>query len=679
MLGSKHLNKIVAICMCLSLLACGVIVYAARVNTKTKTMDYETKLFGDEVLTIDIRIDEAEWQEMLGNATAKEYVSGDLVINGETFSTVGIRTKGNSSLTQVAQMTDSDRFSLHFKFNHFVKGQTCYGLDTFCVNNLMGDTTYMKDYLSYDIMKYVGVDTPLMNYANVTVNGEDFGFYLALERYEKSFLDRVYNTSGGQLYNVKIAMGQRDDFMGDNGNMGNNPMNGDNAWQPPDGRGVRPQLNRQEDAWQNNGQEQPPANWGADEQSMPGGNRPEQGEQNGGMGGFPGGIGGERGGMGSHGGGDLVYVDDEISSYRSIFDNAEFKKNSDKDKQRVIIAIKNLNAGTNLEKYFDVDEILRYLAAHTVVVNLDSYSSSMAQNYYIYERDGKISILPWDYNLAFGGFQSGNASSVVNFPIDTPVSGVSMEDRPLISKLLEVPEYKEKYHEYLQQLVDGYFSSGTFAETILALDAKIGSYVKNDTTSFTTYEAYESSLPVLIELGTLRAQSIEGQLNGTIPSTTEEQNANQSALVDASDINLSALGSMMGGMGSRGVDGNEGQSGFGFAGGMADQDLIQKAMAILQESGGTLNDEIRERLLESGLTEEQIEQISEMLNRMPGGAGGEGQRGNRGGFPGGNMPDRQNGNASMNTFDPTYAIVIVALLLILGGATFFLSKAKKTY
>ena len=71
----------------------------------------------------------------------------------------------------------------------------------------------MKDYLSYDIMNYIGVPAPLTNYAEVTVNGEDLGFYIALERYEKAFLDRVYDTSGGQLYNVKIQMGHREDFM----------------------------------------------------------------------------------------------------------------------------------------------------------------------------------------------------------------------------------------------------------------------------------------------------------------------------------------------------------------------------------------------------------------------------------------------------------------------------------
>lgn len=94
-----------------------------------------------------------------------------------------------------------------------------------------------------------------------------------------------------------------------------------------------------------------------------------------------------------------------------------------------------MNDGTDLEKYIDVDEVLRYFAVNTVLVNLDSYVSNMKHNYYLYEKDGQLSILPWDYNLSFAGFQSGNASSAVNFPIDTPVSGVELSERPLIAKL----------------------------------------------------------------------------------------------------------------------------------------------------------------------------------------------------------------------------------------------------
>ena len=614
MITSKYIAAITAVFLCLCLALCGFAAYGANSVDTAKPAEYQKKMFGDEIIALDIQVDEADWQGLLNNATAKEWISGDLIINGERFTAVGIRTKGNSSLTQ-GSGSNGGRYSLQFKFNKFVKGQNYYGLDTFCINNMMGDATYMKDYLSYDIMKFIGVDTPLVNYADVTVNGEDYGFCIALERYDKAFLDRVYGTSAGELYTVKISMGQRENFEGlwqdiqnempdrQRGNFGGGPQGGMGGLSDTGDAGGR-------------------GGWGG----------------MGDIGGRGGGLGG-MGGMGGQAGGSLLYTDDDISSYSAIFDNAVFSGASDNEKKRVIRAIKNLNEGTDLEKYFDVDGILRYLAAHTVVVNLDSYSSNMQQNYYIYERDGKITILPWDYGLAFGGFQSGNASSVVNFPIDTPVSGVSMEDRPLINKLLEVDEYMERYHEYLRQIVEGYFESGLYEKTIQGLDAKINEAVKNDVSAYYTYEQYEASLPQLIELGKLRAESIRGQLEGTIPSTSSGQSADGTSLVDASSVNLSALGSMMGGggMGQGGRPGGnmappDGQGGFpdGFPGGQ----------------GG--------------------------MPEMPDGLNADGQ----GRQPGGQSPGGQYGQGSGNS-PQGYIILAAVLLAILAGAIVFVARPGK--
>jgi spore coat protein CotH len=501
MITNKHIAVITAVFLCLSLITCGFIVYAANTWETKKIPEYQNKLFGDEIITIDIKVDTDDWRSLTDNAQAKEWISGDLIINGNQISTVGIRTKGNSSLSQ----TKDDKYSLQFKFNKYVKGQSYYGLDSLCINNMLGDATYMKDYISYDIMKFIGVDTPLINYAKVTVNGEDYGFCIALERYDEAFLDRVYNSTAGELYNVKGTMGNRENI-------------------------ENPKLDIDNDL--------PDFTKGA------------------GM--------GFRGGN-SSGGGSLLYIDDNYDSYSSIFDNA-LSKISDNDKNRVITAIKNLNSGTNLEKYFDVDEILRYFAAHTILVNLDSYVSNMQQNYYIYEKHGKISILPWDYGLAFGGFQSGDASSVINFPIDTPVSGVNMEDRPLLDKLLEVEEYKEKYHLYLKEIVEGYFKSGSFESTINNLDEKINEYVKSNNSPYYTYQQYKDSLPELIKIGTLRAESVKAQLEGAIPATSEGQSASKSSLIDSSGVNLAALGSIMGGgsmgKGEKPVNGNIGQGNF---------------------------------------------------------------------------------------------------------------------
>lgn len=602
MIASKYIAVITAVAMILSLFACGFFVYAANTFDNTKVTEYQRKMFGDEVASIDIQVDADEWQAMISNAQAKEWISADVIINGTRFGTVGIRTKGNSSLSMGSGMGDSSDggcYSLSFKSNKYVKGQTFFGLDSFCVNNMMGDATYMKDCIAYDIMNYIGVDTPLTNYAKITVNGEDYGFGIMLERYDEAFLDRVYSTSAGELYSVKIGMGQRGDF--------------ENLWQDVE-NGIPQRQQRTEipDSQEQGGEGGEPVFGG----NFPGGN----GSQRPQGGGFGGGM----------GGGSLVYTDDDPDSYSAIFNNSVKNpdKISDKDKQRVITALENLNAGTDLEKYIDVDATLRYFAAHTVMVNSDSYTSNMAQNYYLYERDGKLTILPWDYNLSFGGMGgmggTSGASGVVNFPIDTPVSGVSMEDRPLLNKLLEVPEYMEKYHEYLRQIVEGYFESGLYEETIRELDEKINSYVKNDVSANYTYEQYESSLPQLIELLRLRAESIKGQLDGTIPATSSGQTADNSALVDASDIDLNALGSMGGGgMGNRGDFGG-GQGDFGMpGGGMGDMALMQQAMQILSDAGGELTDEVKADLLELGLTEEQIEIFTNMQNGFPGMGGNQ--------------------------------------------------------
>ena len=153
-----------------------------------------------------------------------------------------------------------------------------------------------------------------------------------------------------------------------------------------------------------------------------------------------------------------------------------------------------------------------------------------------------------DYNLAFGGFQGNNATSVINRGIDTVVSNESyLANRPMIAKVLEVEEYKEKYHAYLDELITNYFESGVYEEKIKEIGSLIDEYVKNDTTAFYTYEEYQTAKETLLQFGLLRAKSIRGQLEGTIPSTSSEQQNNQDVLVDASSINISDMGSQGGG------------------------------------------------------------------------------------------------------------------------------------
>ena len=466
LIDSKKINIIAFVSAFLAVVLTIILIIFGSGVTPDNTPLYAEKIFGTDIISVDIIADETEWQSMLDNAINEEYIMADVIINGRKISNVGIRPKGNSSLQQVYS-SDSDRYSFKIKFDEYVSGQTCFGLDMLVLNNMLGDATYMKEYLTFDMMKELGVTAPYFSYSEITVNGENKGFYFALEAYGDSFKQRISGDESGMLYNVK---------------------------------------------------------------SM---------EMGGGMG-------------GSSSGGTLEYSGGDASSYQAIFGNVVGAEGSDEDYARVITALKALNEGENIEEYFDVDEILRYLAVHTFVVNLDSYSSNMAQNYYIYEYDGVIKILPWDYNFAWGAFESGNASSTVNFPIDTPVSGVEMSARPLISKLFENEDYFALYHGYLRELTEKYFSEDEFSRIVNEIDGIIGGYVEKDTTAFYTYDEYKAALRTFIAVGNLRAESVVGQLDGTVPSTTAEQKASSEKLIDTSDISLSVMGTNGFGGGMRG-------------------------------------------------------------------------------------------------------------------------------
>ncbi|SDB28272.1 CotH kinase family protein [Butyrivibrio sp. INlla16] len=100
-----------------------------------------------------------------------------------------------------------------------------------------------------------------------------------------------------------------------------------------------------------------------------------------------------------------------------------------------------------------LDEIISYFVAHNFVLNYDSYTGTMLHNYYLYENDGGLSMLPWDYNLSFGAFSGGgkegetDATSLINTGIDSPLSGTAEDARPMWSWIVSNEEYPEKYHE----------------------------------------------------------------------------------------------------------------------------------------------------------------------------------------------------------------------------------------
>lgn len=238
-------------------------------------------------------------------------------------------------------------------------------------------------------------------------------------------------------------------------------------------------------------------------------------------------------------GANLNYIDDDPDSYSDIWEG-EVTDTGKEEHRRVVTALKNVSQGTNLEEFLDIDNLLKYMAVHTFSVNMDSLSGSMAHNYYLYEYNGKLNIIPWDYNLSFGGMSmgpSGSASDMINDAIDTPFQATEFFDA-----LLEDEEYLSRYHDYLRKLTQEYVFGGGFQSAYERIRSQIDALVQTDPTAFYSYEEYTAAAEMLYQTILLRAESIEGQLDGTIPSTDAGQRQDSSNLIDASAIDIATMG-----------------------------------------------------------------------------------------------------------------------------------------
>ena len=750
MISNKHFNKLVSILVAIAVSFSLILIVLTKSSTSTTYIEqpnYVTTIFDDDkVIEINIEMDETAWQEMLDNASAEEYTSANVTVNGTTYNNVAIRPKGNSSLSQIAMDDTTDRYSFKIKFDEYVDGQTLDGLSKLVLNNNISDATYMKEYLSYKLLNSLGVPTPECAYAHITVNGEEWGLYLAVEPIEEEFIARNYGSTDGNLYKPEsdsVAMGDKnsqdnikndsdfspnqiDESQNLNSNTENsndqmqlppNMNNGDASDQqmqaPPDMNNgdtsgqmqVPPNMNNGDASGQmqvppnmnnedNSNQMQIPSDMSNEDSSSESqssdntGNISNELPAN-----MPNGMGGGMmgGGMGGNSNGaDLVWNGDDISNYSAIFDNAIFKTTDSDDYTKILDMIEHLDSMEDIESYLDVDEVLRYFAANTFLVNLDSYVSNMNHNYYLYENNGIVSILPWDYNLSFAGFQAGSASNAINFPIDSPVSD-SLEDNPLIANLLEVDEYKELYHQYLNDIVENFINNGTYETLIAKTDSLISDYVKNDATAFYTFDEYEDAVSNLLTFGYDRATSIAAQLDGTQPST--------STGTTETTVDLTAMGQQGGGNDKGGMNNmvnkpdnnttttdnsnstntdsftapsnntsenasapmNNSPGNMGDNSSNLDPTVMMKAMQIIQSSeDGTITDSIKDELLNLGLTEDDITQLSSM--ELPN------QDSNMQDFKNNNLAMGPNNTSSNNTSLiitlSSIALLIIAILVV---------------
>ena len=422
---------------------------------------------------------------------------------------------------------DSDRYSFKIEFDQYDSTKTYHGLDKLSLNNVIQDNTYMKDYLAYQMMKEFGAPAPLCSYAYITVNGEDWGLYLAVEAVEESFLQRNYGKDYGELY--------KPDSMNMGGGRGNGKdfdMNDFMSQQEvTDGTTEKTETGNTQSGRPNRGGMTIPDDATNGDIGRPSFENMPGNFDGGGFGGMDSSV------------TKLQYIDDDPASYSTIFESAKTDI-TDADQKRLIASLKQLSAYENLPEVVNVDDVLRYFVVHNFVVNGDSYTGSMIHNYYLYEEDSQLSMIPWDYNLAFGTFQGNNANSAVNDDINEVLS-----DRPMQAWIFSDETYSQQYYALYAELLEQ-VDVQAIIDNAYQL---IAHYVEKDPTAFCTYEEFQTGVETLKEFCALRSESVRLQLSGS----TETVDV---GTLDLSDMGTMNMGGGLGGFGGRGDFGNRDNS-----------------------------------------------------------------------------------------------------------------------
>jgi MYXO-CTERM domain-containing protein len=154
---------------------------------------------------IDVELDD-DALEILRAEHLTDYprskVRGQVVVDGESVGDVGVRLRGAlGSFTSI-----DEKPKLELDFNEF-SGERFHGLESLMLNNMREDCTSVREVAAYAAYAHAGVPTPRTGYAQVFVNGQDYGLYLVLEAEDDRFLKRTFSDRGGRLYDGKYAWG----------------------------------------------------------------------------------------------------------------------------------------------------------------------------------------------------------------------------------------------------------------------------------------------------------------------------------------------------------------------------------------------------------------------------------------------------------------------------------------
>ena len=365
-----------------------------------ETYDYKKIFNKNKIQDVFIDIPETNLFYLFENAIDKPQVFiNSIKIGDYNLSCSSIKTKGYTTLRSLWH-TEFNKFSFTINFKKYLKDQNLYGLTKISFNNMYTDPSMSKEYISYYLFNEMGLDTVDYSYVNLYINNDYYGVYLMIEPIEKSLISRTMN--------------EKEDFLF-----------------KPEGEESSLIYNYELDNYYSNG------TYNFDDLVYENGELTYPRNSNNLLNKYKG-----------------IWEDDP-DSFEEIYDDLPIFFKTIK-KLTYLNNLENKNTKyyeRELESIIDVDKLIKYNAINTYLVNTDGYYNNPPRNYALYmNKDGYITIIPWDYNMILGASILSDINEVINYDIYNPLIDCNIEDRPLLNVILSNNNYRNRYNEYLKDI-----------------------------------------------------------------------------------------------------------------------------------------------------------------------------------------------------------------------------------
>jgi hypothetical protein len=395
----------------------------------------------DVVRTFFLTIPGDDWfQELTEFHRTDVEVPATVQVDGVTYANVGVQFRGNTSF----QMARGKKKSFDLTFDLVDKKQSFRGLRNLDLLNNNADPSQLREML-HGVVANRFFPAPRTALVRVVVNGEDFGTYTAMQQFDKDFVADHYGGKGGDRFKV-----------------------------PPD--------------------------------------------------------------FGGNGG--LRYLGEEPAAYKRSYD---LKSDDNERAWRGLVDLCGALADAPTERlpeilpqHLDVDAALWFLAMDFALGDDDGYYSR-ASDYLLYrDPKGRFHPIPRDNNEILlgarggpggrGGMRPGGPGASGPPPdfggpggpppggqapggrggrggpgggtATTPLQGAARADRPLLHKLLAVPQWRARYLANLRAIADEALREAAIAPQLAAWRQLLDPLVKANAHTQSGYEAFAQQFAV---------------------------------------------------------------------------------------------------------------------------------------------------------------------------------------